>query len=130
MNLFNLGFNIQLVGSVFVAISAILILALVVIKILRRIRDERSPELTAPATVTAKRVEVVHHHNPVAGDATGAHGFYITTSTNYFVTFRLDGGEVKELQVSEAEYALMIEGDRGRLHYQGAIYRGFERTAL
>ena len=129
MKFFAGGLLIPLAAILFV-IPFILVAVLLIVKLTQRSRDERSPLQTVPAAVIAKRVDVIHHHNPVAGDATGAHGYYITPSSNYIVTFRLDSGERKEFQVSEAEYALMIEGDRGRLHYQGAIYRGFERTAL
>ena len=128
MKLLSAGFLIAFLVLFFV-IPFIVVLVLLIVKLSRRSRDERSPLLTVPATVLAKRVDVVHHHNPVAGDTTGAHGYYITPSSNYRVTFRLESGEMKEFQVSEAEYAGLTEGDTGRLSHQGAIFRGFERTA-
>ena len=128
MKLLSGGFLLLLLILLFV-IPFIVVMVLMIVKLARRSRDERSPLLTVPATVTAKRVDVVHHHNPVAGDTTGAHGYYITPSQNYRVSFRLDSGEMKEFQVSEAEYAGLNEGDTGRLSHQGAIFRSFERTA-
>ena len=122
------GFLLLLLILLFV-IPFIVVIVMMIVKLSRRSRDERSPLLTVPATVTAKRVDAVHHHNPVAGDTTGAHGYYLTTTQLYRVVFQLDSGERKEFQVSEAEYAGLNEGDTGRLSHQGAIFRSFERTA-
>ena len=33
-----------------------------------------------------------------------------------------------ELQVDDAEYGMLAEGDTGRLSFQGTRYLGFERT--
>ena len=128
MKLLSAGFLIAFLVLFFV-IPFVIVLVLLIVKLARRGRDERSPLLTVPATVVVKRVDVIHHHNPVAGDTTGAHGYYITPSQSFRVTFRLESGEMKEFQVSEAEYAGLNEGETGRLLHQGAIFRGFERTA-
>ena len=107
MSFFTGGLLIPLVLLFFV-IPFLLVVALLIVKIVQRSRDERSPELAVPATVIAKRVDVVHHHNPVAGDTTGAHGYYITPSSTCRVTFRLNSGEMKELQVSDIRSFLMF----------------------
>ena len=48
--------------------------------------------------------------------------------TSYYVTFQVESGDRMEFSVSGAEYGMLIEGDRGRLSFQGTRYLGFERT--
>lgn len=91
-------------------------------------RNNASPRLTVEAAVVGKRIDVTHHQHANAGDQTGAHGYHTTSSTSYYVTFQVESGDRMEFSVSGAEYGMLIEGDRGRLSFQGTRYLGFERT--
>ena len=48
-------------------------------------------------------------------------------STAYFVTFEVESGDRMELAVTGEEYGLLIEGDTGRLTFQGTRVKGFDR---
>lgn len=87
-------------------------------------KNNRSPRLTVPATVLAKRTNVSHHHHH-NHSSTGMH--HTTYSTTYYVTFQVESGDRMELHVAGHEYGLLIEGDRGMLTFQGTRYLGFER---
>lgn len=90
-------------------------------------RNNQSPRLTVSAQIVSKRTQVTQHTHPNAGDATGAHGFHTTTSTSYYVTFQVESGDRMEFRVSGSEYGTYIEGDTGKLSFQGTRYLGFER---
>ena len=62
-----------------------------------------------------------------AGDVSGAHGFYTTTNTMYYVIFQMERGDRMEFQVSGIEYGMLAEGDTGELTFQGTRYLAFER---
>jgi hypothetical protein len=85
-------------------------------------RNNHSPRLSVPATVVAKRSDVSHHHHNHGG---GAH--HTTHSTTYYVTFQVESGDRMELHVAGQEFGMLVEGDRGMLHFQGTRYLGFER---
>lgn len=84
-------------------------------------RNNHSPRLTVEAAVVAKRTQVAghHHHNNAGG--------YTTHTTSYFATFQVESGDRIELPVSGQEYGMLVEGDRGRLTFQGTRYLGFAR---
>ena len=85
-------------------------------------KNNNSPRLTVHAKVVAKRNHTgVHHHNH------NGHS-HRTTSSSYYVTFEVDSGDRMELHLQGYEYGLLVEGDRGRLTFQGSRYLGFERT--
>ena len=85
-------------------------------------KNNNSPRLTVPATVVAKRTNVTRHrHN----GANGHHHHH--TSTTYYVTFQVKSGDRMELETAGSEYGLLVEGDNGKLTFQGTRYLGFER---
>ena len=86
-------------------------------------KNNHSPRLTVHATIVAKRTNVSRHHH---GGANGHH--HHTTSTTYYVTFQVESGDRMELQVAGHEYGLLVEGDQGKLTFQGTRYQGFERA--
>jgi hypothetical protein len=90
-------------------------------------KNNKSPRLTVDALVVSKRIHVSHHDHANAGDVTGAHGYHSSTSTRNYVTFQVESGDRMELQVSGSEYGMLVEGDRGKLTFQGTRYLGFER---
>ena len=90
-------------------------------------KNNQSPRLTVEATVVAKRMNVEHHHHHNAGDATGAHGHHTLTNTYYYVTFQVESGDRMEFHVSGSEYGMLVEGDKGKLMFQGTRYLSFDR---
>jgi len=97
--------------------------------------NNRSPVLTVPARVAAKRFSVDGHHahhqhhipdDPGHGMGTHTH----TTSTTYYAAFEVESGDRMEFRLPGKEYGLLAEGDAGRLTFQGTRYLGFERDRL
>ena len=99
-----------------------LVLCLFIVMIVRGVsqwhRNNNSPRLTVEATVVAKRIAVSHHHH-------GGETHHMTTSTRYYVTFQVESGDRMEFSASGREYGLLVEGDTGRLTFQGTRYLGF-----
>ena len=87
-------------------------------------KNNHSPRLTVDATVVTKRTSVTHHHH---GADTGMH---VSIDTTYYVTFEVESGDRMELRVSGREYGALVEGDKGKLSFQGTRYLGFERIIL
>lgn len=85
--------------------------------------NNHSPRLAVEATVVAKRTNVSrhsHHHG------TGS-GIHHSTSTTYYVTFQVESGDRMELRMAGHEFGLLIEGDKGKLTFQGTRYLSFQR---
>lgn len=132
-----MGFGYDMVGNgfgifgVLFAIVWILIIGVIIASIVRNIsirnKNNQSPRLTVNATVVSKRTDVTHHRNPNSGDTSGAHGYYTTSFTQYYVTFQVESGDRMEFSVSGAEYAMLADGDNGKLYFQGTRYLNFER---
>ena len=87
-------------------------------------KNNQSPRLTVEATVVTKRTNVSrHHHHNGAG-----HVGHTSTSTTYFVTFQVESGDRMELRMDGYQFGLLVEGDRGKLTFQGTRYLSFDRT--
>lgn len=118
-----MGFGVQLFSIVWsIGFFGFLIAFFVIlIKSIRQWhKNNQSPRLTVAATVVAKRTNVSHHHQA------GTHAMS-STSTSYYVTFQVESGDRMELSLSGREYGLLVEGDRGRLTFQGTRYLSFAR---
>ena len=104
-------------ASVVIALAAVLVLGTLLLTVgvalLRWRNDRRSPVLTEPATVVAKRQQTRRTASAI---------------TDYFVTFQVRGGERIEFPVEGRAYGLLVERDRGRLTYQGSRFRDFVRA--
>lgn len=83
-------------------------------------KNNQSPRLTVMATVISRRQDISHHRS--ANDT--MHDY---TSTRHYVTFQVESGDRMELQLPGQEYGLLMEGDYGRLTFQGTRYLSFER---
>ena len=121
------GFGFGLFEIIFVLMFLLafgLILTSVIKGISQWNKNNHSPRLTVPATVVSKRTNVSHHHHPV-GEGQGVHH---STSTSYYVTFQVESGDRMELHMAGHQFGLLVEGDRGKLTFQGTRYLGFERT--
>lgn len=124
----SLPFNVLLGGMplIFVLMFA-LVLGMILFRIIQGIiqwnKNNESPVLTVSATVVTKREEVRHFNN------TGSDGMIMSSSsTLYYVTFEVTGGDRLEFKVQGKEYGTLAEHDRGMLTYQGTRYLGFERS--
>lgn len=85
--------------------------------------NNSQPVLTVEARVVGKRADVSsHYHN--SNDNLETHNF---SNTSYYVTFQVESGDRMELHVSPNEYGLLVEGDFGKLTFQGTRYLGFQR---
>lgn len=85
-------------------------------------KNNHSPRLTVDATVVTKRSQVSHHHHNASNNA-----MHTTHSTTYYVTFQVESGDRMELMVNGSEFGMLVEGDYGKLTFQGTRYIGFER---
>ena len=126
-----MGMGFDLIFSVFPIIFIIAFVAILAVFIMTAVRgvsqwnkNNHSPQLTVDASVVSRRANISHHHH---SDANGGVG-RTTSSTTYYVTFQVESGDRIELYVPGQEYGVLIEGDRGKLTFQGTRYLGFERT--
>lgn len=113
-----------LFGVVFaVVFVCILVMWFTMIRTVRRTvrQNDRSPRLTVEAMVVGRRTDVSHYHR---GDVS-AHS--VSSYSTYYVTFEVESGDRMELCVSGQEYGMLIEGDRGRLTFQGTRFLDFQR---
>ena len=85
-------------------------------------KNNHSPRLTVDATVVTKRSQVSHHHHNASNNA-----MHTTHSTTYYVTFQVESGDRMELMVNGSEFGMLVEGDYGKLTFQGTRYIGIER---
>ena len=122
---FGFGMGFDMFGIMF-TIVFVLVIGTFIVTAIKGIgqwnKNNNSPRLTVPATVVSKRTNVTRHHH---GGANGHHHHH--TSTTYYVTFQVESGDRMELHVAGHEYGLLVEGDNGRLTFQGTRYLGFER---
>jgi hypothetical protein len=112
--------------SVFPFLIFGLVIAVFVVALVRGLlqwdRNNHSPRLTVDATVVAKRTHVSGHHRH------GSNGSYHhSTSNSYYVTFQFESGDRLEMHVPGSEFGMLIEGDAGKLTFQGTRYLSFER---
>jgi uncharacterized membrane protein len=83
-------------------------------------KNNHSPRLTVPATAVARRTYVRHStHN--------TDHMYTSTNTMYYITFQVESGDRMEFQVPDYEFGMIIEGDYGKLTFQGTRYLSFIR---
>ena len=74
-------------------------------------KNNASPRLTSEATVVTKRTHVRGDH---------AH-------TTYFATFQFESGDRLELEIPRDKFGYIVEGDHGKLHFQGTRFLDFQR---
>ena len=74
-------------------------------------KNDASPRLSSEATVVTKRTHVWGDHS----------------RTTYFATFQFESGDRLELEIPRDRFGYLVEGDRGKLHFQGTRFLDFER---
>ena len=119
---FGMTFSIM---QVMVPLMFVLVFGFMIVTLVRGIgewnKNNHSPRLTVPVTLVEKRSEV--HRYPVsAGKVQTMH-----TSTSYYATFQVESGDRMEFEISDMEYGMLAEGDRGMLTFQGTRYLNFRR---
>lgn len=89
----------------------------------RKHKNDQSPRVTADAKVVSKRMQVGQNRQS-SGDNDMMRSY---TYSKYFVTFEFESGDRLELLVDGSDYGLLVEGDSGKLSFQGTRYLGFQR---
>lgn len=126
--IFNIGFGVAgfMVVMGIVSFTAIFIAAIVmIVKSVKK--NNKSPCLTVSAKIVSKRTDFSQHRHTTATDSNGLYGYSSDLHTWYYVTFQVDSGDRMEFCIAEYEYGLLIEGDTGKLTFQGTRYISFER---
>ncbi len=118
--------------ATFILISSaitVFIILMVVKAVRNKKKNDQSPRLTVSALIVSKRIQVTSNSTANFGDLSGAHGYSHHTHTIYYVTFQVESGDRMELPMTGSEYAMIAEGDKGKLSFQGTRYLGFERSS-
>ena len=74
-------------------------------------KNDASPRLSSDATVVTKRTHVWGDHS----------------RTDYYATFQFESGDRLELKIPRDRFGYLVEGDKGKLHFQGARFLDFQR---
>ena len=127
MGMFAVHGVLMLVMMAFSFIVFAVVLGIIIFTLVRGVkrerRNDRSPRLSVPATMVAKRTDVsshMHSHSHHYGAG--------RTYTTYYATFQVESGDRMEFQLTGEEYGWLVEGDRGTLHFQGTRFLGFDRN--
>ena len=115
------GFDVTFsIMQVIMLLVFVLVLGSIIVTLIRGVgewnKNNQSPKLTVPVTVVAKRSDV---HRGIET---------MHTFTSYYVTFQVESGDRMEFEVSDMEYGMLAEGDRGMLTFQGTRYLSFQRN--
>ncbi|MVO99031.1 DUF2500 domain-containing protein [Paenibacillus lutrae] len=117
-----------LFGIVFMIVF-LLIAGLIIFSIIKAIgqwsHNNKQPVLSVYAVITAKRTHVSRRSNSNSNDSFSNSG---STSTTYYATFEVESGDRLEFAISGQEYGQLMEGDTGKLTFQGTRYLGYERS--
>ena len=117
----NPGFGVTFsIMRIMVPVIFVLVFGIIIVTMVRGVgewnKNNQSPKLTVPVTVVAKRSDV---HRGIET---------MHTFTSYYVTFQVESGDRMEFEVSDMEYGMLAEGDRGMLTFQGTRYLSFQRN--
>ena len=115
------GFDVTFsIMRIMVPVIFVLVFGIIIVTMVRGVgewnKNNQSPKLTVPATVVAKRSDV---HRGIET---------MHTFTSYYVTFQVESGDRMEFEISDTEYGMLAEGDRGMLTFQGTRYLNFQRN--
>lgn len=114
---FHVGFGVAGFMVVMGIISfAAIFIGVVVVIVKNGKKNNNSPCLTVPARIVSKRARYSQY------------GSTDRLNTWYYVTFQVESGDRMEFCVGTYEYGLLIEGDTGKLTFQGTRYISFDRN--
>ena len=92
------------------------IFGMIISTLIKNARQDRSnnnsPRITAEASLVTKRTHVRGDH---------AH-------TTYYATFQFESGDRLELEIPNNRFGYLVEGDKGKLTFQGTRFLEFQRT--
>ncbi len=113
----------QVIGPMFILI----VFGFIIFQFIKGIKqwnyNNKQPILAVWAKVVSKRTQVSHRHHGNPND--NIH--HSSSSTTYFTTFEVESGDRLEFSISGKEYGQLVEGDVGKLSFQGTRYLQFER---
>lgn len=78
-------------------------------------KNNHSPRLSVEASVVGRR-----QHRSSGGENHTSH-------TSYYITFQVESGDRMELHIPSSDFGYIVEGDRGKLTFQGTRFISFER---
>lgn len=115
-----------MLGNNIILLIFLIVVGVIVFKISKGVlewsHNNKQPILTVNSKLISKRTKTSsHRHNH------GAHQHRHVT-TDYYVSFEVEGGAHLEFTVSKKEYGQLAEGDMGRLTFQGTRYHEFVRV--
>ena len=120
-------FGFDFMNSVFPVIFTVMFVGIFIMFIVTAVRgigrwhkNNNSPRLTVDATIVSKRMDVTRHHNSTTRTN--------SSSTWYYATFQVTSGDRMELSIPTQDYGYLVEGDHGKLTFQGTRYLSFERA--
>ena len=122
------GFGVTFsIMQIMVPVMFVLVFGIIIVTMVRGIcewnKNNHSPKLSVPAKVVSRRTAVSRHHHH---QGNGMH--HTHTATSYYATFQVESGDRMEFEISDMEYGMLAEGDRGMLTFQGTRYLNFQRT--
>lgn len=110
------------------AVVFVVIISTAVKAVKEKRANDASPVLEVEATVSAKRTHVSGVSNWGTDGDLSSGG--LRSYTTYYVTFQVRSGDRMELQVSDRDYGQLVEGDFGKLTFQGTRYLEFKRERV
>lgn len=120
------GFDMFNIMSIIFPIMFLLVFGIIIFTLIKGLAEwnsnNKEPVLSVICKVVAKRTNTTrHHHN---------HNNHVShhNSTTYYATFEVESGDRLEFTVSGKEYGVLVEGDIGKLVFQGTRYHSFERS--
>lgn len=120
------GFMFTLIPFIGIAFF-IFVFGVIIVKAIKGLgqwnKNNNSPVLTVSAKIVAKRMNIETYHHTDNMNAS-----HTSSSTTYYSTFEVESGDRMELVIPDAEYGMLVEGDVGKVTFQGTRYKGFERA--
>ena len=110
---FGFGFSVFPIMFFVVFALVVFIIGMTLAQNIKKNRENNnSPRVTSEADIVTKRTHVWGDHS----------------HTDYYVTFQFESGDRLELEVPHNQFGYLVEGDHGRLTFQGTRFVSFERT--
>ena len=75
-------------------------------------QNNNSPRIASEAEVVTKRTKVWGDHS----------------HTVYYATFQFESGDRLELEIPHNQFGYLVEGDKGKLTFQGTRFVSFDRV--
>ena len=121
------GFSLFSIIPLLVIVGFVVVLGLIIFTVIKGAKqwnkNNHSPVLTVESTIVSKRADVSTHRRN-SGDSSMNH---TSSTTTYYITFQVESGDRMEFMIPHTEYGMLVEGDVGRLTFQGTRYLRFDR---